>query len=102
MDGLPRLVDVSCEVGDRQCRDILCLIQWVGVRHGVGPSSVRDRLEMENRGLSTRRTTGGDRSYPVDDYWTPSSDVHDSCGKGSAGLIRRRCVYGGSLAAHTL
>jgi hypothetical protein len=38
MDGLPRLVDVSCEVGDGQCWDIFCLVQWVGVRHRIGPS----------------------------------------------------------------
>jgi hypothetical protein len=37
-NGFPRLVNVSCEVGHRQCRDILCLVQQVGIRHGVGPS----------------------------------------------------------------
>jgi hypothetical protein len=60
-DSLPRLVDTSCEVGDGQCRDILCLIRWVGVRHGVGPSGTRDCLGTENRGRSsTHRAMGGD------------------------------------------
>ncbi|KAJ7803368.1 hypothetical protein B0H14DRAFT_3487414 [Mycena olivaceomarginata] len=30
-----RLVDASCEVGKGLCRDILCLVRWVGVRHAV-------------------------------------------------------------------
>jgi hypothetical protein len=64
MDGLPRLVDTLCEVGDRLCQNILCLVQWVGMRHAVGPSGARDRLGMEKR-EGRPRTTGGDRSYPV-------------------------------------
>jgi hypothetical protein len=61
-DSLPQLVNVSCEVGDGQCRDILCLVRWVGVRHRVGPSGARDRLETENRGgrprIAPREGTG--------------------------------------------
>jgi hypothetical protein len=38
----PRLVDAFCEVGDRPCQDILCLIRWVGIRHAVGPSGARE------------------------------------------------------------
>jgi hypothetical protein len=34
----PQLVDVSCKVEDGLCRDILCLVRWVSVRHAVGPS----------------------------------------------------------------
>jgi hypothetical protein len=64
MDSLPRLVDASCEVGDELCQDILCLVRWVGVRHAVGPSSVRDCLGTEKRG-GRPCATGGDRSYPV-------------------------------------
>jgi hypothetical protein len=71
-DGLPQLVNVSCEVGDGLCQDILCLVRWVsvrfvrwvGVRHVVGPSSARDRLGMKKRG-GHPRATGGDWSYPV-------------------------------------
>jgi hypothetical protein len=33
---------------------------------------------------------GGDQSYPVDDYWTPCSDVHYPCGMGSTSLV---CAY---------
>jgi hypothetical protein len=50
MGGLPRLVDASCEVGDRLCQDILCLVRWVSARHTVGPSGARDRPGMEERG----------------------------------------------------
>jgi hypothetical protein len=63
-DGLPWLVDVLCEVGERLCRDILCLVRWVGVRHAVGPSSARDCLGTERRG-GRPRAMGGDRSYPI-------------------------------------
>jgi len=58
-----RLVDASCEVGEGLCRDILCLVRWVGVRHAVGPSgweSVRQR----KRGDAVHAPR--DRSYPVD------------------------------------
>jgi hypothetical protein len=64
MDGLPRLVNVSCEVGDGLCQDILCLVRWVSIRHAVGPSSARDRPGTEKRG-GHPRATGGDQSYPV-------------------------------------
>jgi hypothetical protein len=70
MDGLPRLVNAPCEVGNGQCRNILRLVQWVGVRHMVGLSSARDRLETENGRGSPR--VAPHRSYPVNDYWTPS------------------------------
>jgi hypothetical protein len=52
-DGLPRLVNASCKVGDRLCQDILCLVQWVDVRHVVGPSSATDHLGTERRGRVT-------------------------------------------------
>jgi hypothetical protein len=94
MEGLPRLVDGSCEVGDRLCWDILCLVRWFGVGHGVGPSGARHRLEMEKRGghpcVAPREGIGR-----IDDYWTLRSDVCNSCGMGSTGLVRWRCVYGG-------
>ena len=44
-----RLVDASCEVGEGLCRDILCLVRWVGVRHAVGPSGVGERPRTETR-----------------------------------------------------
>jgi hypothetical protein len=58
-DGLPRLVDVPCEVGDRLCQDILCLVRWVGVRHAVGPSGARECPGMETR-EGCPRAKGGD------------------------------------------
>jgi hypothetical protein len=60
----PRLVDVSCEVGDGLCRDILYLVRWVGIRHAVGLSSARDRPGTERR-RGRSRATGGDRLYPI-------------------------------------
>jgi hypothetical protein len=45
----PRLVDVSCEVWEGLCRDILCLVQWVGIKHAVGPSGVGERPRTEMR-----------------------------------------------------
>jgi hypothetical protein len=44
-----QLVDASCEVGKGLCRDILCLVRRVGVRHAVGPSSVGERPRTETR-----------------------------------------------------
>jgi hypothetical protein len=80
-DGLLPLVDASFEVGDRLCRDILCLIRWVGVRYAVGPSSVRDHRGMEKRG-------GRPHIVPVVSYcWMPSSDEHCPCGMRSAGSL---------------
>jgi hypothetical protein len=49
-----RLVDASCEVGEGLCRDILCLVQRVGVRHTVGPSGVGERPRTETREGRTR------------------------------------------------
>jgi hypothetical protein len=53
-----RLVDVSCEVGEGLCQDILCLLRWVGVKHAVGLSSVGERLRTETRESCTRWGTG--------------------------------------------
>jgi hypothetical protein len=53
-----RLVDVSCEVGEGLCRDILCLVRRVGVRHAVGPSGVGERPRTETREGRTCRGTG--------------------------------------------
>jgi hypothetical protein len=44
-----RLVDASCEMWERLCRDILCLIRWVGFKHAVGPSGVGERPRTETR-----------------------------------------------------
>jgi hypothetical protein len=63
MDGLPRLVNVLCEVGDGLCWDNLCLARWVGVRHAVGLSSARERPGTETR--EGPHAKGGDQSYPV-------------------------------------
>jgi hypothetical protein len=63
-DGLPWLVNASCEVGNGLCQDILCLVRWVGVRHAVGPSGARDRPGTER---GEPHATGGDQSYPVPD-----------------------------------
>jgi hypothetical protein len=64
MEGLPRLVDALCEVGDGLCWDNLCLVRWVSVRHAVGLSGGRDRPGTEKR-EGCPRATGGDQSYPV-------------------------------------
>jgi hypothetical protein len=45
----PQLVNALCEVGDGLCRDILCLVRWVGVRHRPARGIVREHK-------------GGDRS----------------------------------------
>jgi hypothetical protein len=63
-DGLPWLVNASCEVGNGWCRDIVCLVRWVGVRHAVGPSGARDCLGTEKRG-GCPCATRGDWPYPV-------------------------------------
>jgi hypothetical protein len=77
-DGLPWPVDASCEVGDGLCRDILCLVRWVGVRLAVGPSGARDRSETERRG-GRPRAMGEDQS-------------HSLCGMGSTGFLEMsRC-----------
>jgi hypothetical protein len=57
------------------CRDILCLVRWIGVRHAVGPS------ENGNEG---RSYASGDRSYC---WWTPSSDEHSPRGTRSTGSL---------------
>jgi hypothetical protein len=64
-----RLVDASCEVGEGLCRDILCLVRWVGVRHAVGPSSVGECPRTETR--ERRPRAGGP---VVSCRWTPCSD----------------------------
>jgi hypothetical protein len=53
-----RLVDVSCEVGERLCQDIFCFVRWVGVRHAVGPSGVGERPRTETREGRTLQGTG--------------------------------------------
>jgi hypothetical protein len=74
----PRLVDASCEVGDGLCRDILCLIQWVGVRHCLVQGIVQEQK-------------GGE----VISYCrTPSSDEHNLCGKGRPPFARGVYVEG--------
>jgi hypothetical protein len=74
-DGLPWLVNVSCEVGDGLCRDILCLVRWVSVRHAVGPSGARDCLGTEKRG-GRPRATRGDRSYPAVGHRVVTNTIH--------------------------
>jgi hypothetical protein len=74
-DGLPRLVDVSCEVGDGPCWDILCLVRWVSIRHAVGPSGVINRLGTNKRS-SMCCAAGGDRSYPVAGRQAVMNTVH--------------------------
>jgi hypothetical protein len=64
----PRLVDASCEVGDGLCRDILCLVRWVGIRHTVGPSGVRERPQTE-------MWMTGERSYPVGGHQVTTNAV---------------------------
>jgi hypothetical protein len=91
-DGLPQLVNALCEVGDEQCRDIICLVRRVGVRHGVGPSGVRDCLGMENRGRLSMCHGRGSVVSMI--YWTPCDDV--LC-VGRASLVRWRCVCRGWL-----
>jgi hypothetical protein len=95
-DGLPWLVDVSCEVRDRLCRDILCLVQWFGVRHGVGPSGARDCPRTENKGGRPRVPRVGTCHILI------TGCLRNPCGMGSAGLICWRCVYGGLLVGHAL
>jgi hypothetical protein len=96
MDGLPRLVDASCEVRDGLCRDVLCLIRWVSVRHGIGPPGGRDHLETEKRGGHLRIAPREGISC-INDYWMLCRDVCNPCGMGSTGLVHWRCVYGGSV-----
>jgi hypothetical protein len=90
-DSLPQLVNTSCEVRNRQCWDILCLVQWVSVRHGVGLSGARDCLGTGNRGRLSTRAMGGNHSYPVNDLlgaaWRHAS------GGVRAGLVRWRYAY---------
>jgi hypothetical protein len=64
----PWLVDVLCEVGDRLCRDILCLVRWVGIRHVVGLSGARECPRTE-----TWMT--GERSYPVGGHRVTTNTV---------------------------
>jgi hypothetical protein len=92
------LVDLSCEVRDGLCQDILCLIQWVGVRHGVGPPGARDRVETEKKG-GRPRIAPWEGIGCINDYWTLHRDVRNPCGMGSTGLVRWRCIYRGSLVA---
>jgi hypothetical protein len=82
----PRLVDVSCEVGDGLCWDTLCLVQWVGVRHAVGPSGVG-----ECPGTETREGRPCARGPVVSCWWMPSSDERSPCGMGSAGFLEMSC-----------
>jgi hypothetical protein len=63
-DSLPWLVNVSCEVGDGLCRDIVCLIRWVGARHAVGPSGAINCLGTDKRS-SIHRAVGGDQLCPA-------------------------------------
>jgi hypothetical protein len=81
-----RLVDVSFEVGEGLCRDILCLVRWVGVRHAVGLSGVGKRPGMEMREGCPRT-----RGPVVSCWWTPSSDKHSPCGMGSARFLEMLC-----------
>jgi hypothetical protein len=80
-NGLPRLVDVSCEVEGTQCQDMFCIIHWVAVRHRLGLSGVRDRLETGSGGGSSKHCVGGkvsSRSYPTEEYrMRLSSEVHN-------------------------
>jgi hypothetical protein len=62
----PRLVDVSCEVGNGLCQDNLCLVWWDGVRHAVGLSSARDRPGMEKREGRLCATGGTSRILLLD------------------------------------
>jgi hypothetical protein len=79
-----RLVHVLCDVGERLCRDILCLVRWVGVRHTVGPSGVGERPRMEMR---EGCTCWGD-SY----CWrTLSSHERSPRGMRFVGCRRSRC-----------
>jgi hypothetical protein len=93
-DGLPRLVDALCEVGDGQCRDILCLVQRVGVRHGAGP--VQEIVwEWKIGGGCPRAPWEGIGCILSMIYWTLCGDVlHMGC----AGLVCWRCICGGLLA----
>ncbi|KAJ7799367.1 hypothetical protein B0H14DRAFT_3787976 [Mycena olivaceomarginata] len=70
-NGLSWLVDTLCEVGEGQCWDILCLIQWVGVKHGLGPSDARDHLEMA---IGEGYTKSGREATTLVDGGDPPSD----------------------------
>jgi hypothetical protein len=100
-DGLPRLVDMSCEVGDGLCQDILCLVRWVGVRYMVGPSGVIQSLGTEKRGSCPRVAPREGTSrilllgrVVMNTICVVWGDEHNPCVIGSTGLVRWSRVVG--------
>jgi hypothetical protein len=75
-DGLPRLVDALCGVRDGLCRDILCLVRWVG-RQAHGRSVRCERLS--GNGKEGRSSMHHGRELDVS---YPSSDERNPCGMG--------------------